>query len=143
MRPQGRVVLDTNIVISALVFRGGSAARVRRAWQAGLFVPLVSTATVSELMRVLAYPKFRLQAHEQEELLADYLPHALAVRIPQPPPEVRRCRDPQDLPFLYMAVAGKADALVSGDGDALALAQLSTLRVLGLDAFVADLQINY
>jgi predicted nucleic acid-binding protein len=98
---------------------------------------------VSELIRVLADPKFRLQAHEQEELLADYLPHALAVRIPQPPPAMPRCRDPSDLPFLQLAGAGKADALVSDDGDVLALAQDTLLGVLGIEACVADLQVNY
>ncbi|MBK6557146.1 MAG: PIN domain-containing protein, partial [Comamonadaceae bacterium] len=53
-----RVVLDTNVVLSALVFGGGAAGRVRLCWQQGTFVPLASTATVQELVRVLAYPKF-------------------------------------------------------------------------------------
>jgi predicted nucleic acid-binding protein len=41
-----RVVLDTNVVFSALVFRGGVAGLVRQAWQRGLLLPLASTATV-------------------------------------------------------------------------------------------------
>ena len=49
-------------------------ARLRTAWQSGLCLPLVSTATARELVRVLAYPKFRLTVDEQQELLADYLP---------------------------------------------------------------------
>lgn len=118
-----RVVLDTNVVLSALVFGGGSAARVRQAWQLGLFMPLASRATAQELVRVLAYPKFRLTSVEQEELLADYLPYTRAVRIPQPPPAVPACRDPFDLPFMQLAVAGKAKLLVSGDRDLLALAE--------------------
>ena len=81
-----RVVLDTNVVLSALVFRGGAAGQVRQAWQRGLVLPLASTATVQELVRVLAYPKFGLSQAEQDELLADYLPYAETVRIPQPPP---------------------------------------------------------
>lgn len=117
-----RVVLDTNVVLSALVFGGGSAGRLRLGWQQGTFVPLASTATVQELVRVLAYPKFRLSPAEQQELLADYLPWVQTVRIPQPPPPVPDCRDPLDLPFMHLAVAGKADVLVSGDGDLLALA---------------------
>jgi predicted nucleic acid-binding protein len=68
-----RVVLDTNVVLSALVFRGGAAGQVRQAWQRGLVLPLASTATVQELVRVLAYPKFGLSQAEQDELLADYL----------------------------------------------------------------------
>ena len=117
-----RVVLDTNVVLSALVFGGGAAGRLRLGWQQGTFVPLAATATVQELVRVLAYPKFRLSPAEQQELLADYLPWVQTVRTPQPPPPVPDCRDPLDLPFMHLAVAGQADVLVSGDGDLLALA---------------------
>ena len=118
-----RVVLDTNVVLSALVFGGGQAGQLRRAWQAGAFVPLVSAVTVQELVRVLAYPKFALARAEQDELLADFLPYAQTVRIPQPPPPVPDCRDPLDVPFLQLAVAGQAQRLVSGDKDLLVLAQ--------------------
>ncbi len=117
-----RAVLDTNVVLSALVFRGGTAGQLRLAWQRGLVLPLASTATVQELVRVLAYPKFRLSQAEQDELLADYLPYAETVRIPQPPPTVPECRDALDLPFMHLAVAGKAQFLVSGDRDLLARA---------------------
>jgi putative PIN family toxin of toxin-antitoxin system len=115
-------VLDTNVVLSALVFRGGAAGRLRLAWQQGQVLPLVSTVTVQELLRVLAYPKFCLSQVEQDELLADYLPYAETVRIPQPPPAVPECRDVLDLPFLQLAVTGKAEVLVSGDRDLLAVA---------------------
>jgi putative PIN family toxin of toxin-antitoxin system len=83
---------------------------------------LASRATAGELARVLRYPKFGLSTAEQEELLADYLPWVQVVHVPVPPPRVPRCRDPFDLPFLHLAVAGKAHVLVSGDRDLLALA---------------------
>ena len=70
---------------------------------------------------MLAYPKFRLSKAEQDELLADYLPHTEAVRIAQPPPAVSPSRDPQDVPFLPLAVVGKANVLVSDDRDLLAV----------------------
>lgn len=134
-----RVVLDTNVVLSALVFGGGAAGRVRRAWQHGAVLPLASTATVKELVRVLAYPKFCLSQAEQDELLADYLPYTKTVRIPQPPPQVPACRDVLDAPFMHLAVAGRAHVLVSGDQDLLAIAeafeQASACPVLTLDAF--------
>lgn len=132
------VVLDTNVVLSALVFGGGAAARVRQAWQQGAFVPLTSTATAQELVRVLAYPKFRLSMKEQEELLADYLPYAKAVRIPQPPPTVPKCRDAFDLPFMHLAVAGKARVLVSGDKDLLALDGRLVCPIVTLDVFFRE-----
>lgn len=117
-----RVVLDTNVVLSALMFPGGATAQLRRAWQSGRVLPLVSTATAHELVRVLAYPKFRLGADEQQELLADYLPWTEVVAVPEPPPRVPDCRDPDDLPFLHLAAAGRAAALVTGDADLLTLA---------------------
>lgn len=136
-----RVVLDTHVVLSALVFGGGLAGRVRLAWQSGDFAPLASQATVQELVRVLGYPKFRLSAQDQGELLADYLPHVQAVRIPQPPPRVPDCRDPMDLPFLHLAAAGKAQVLVSGDQDLMDLAapfeRLFGCQILSVDAFCA------
>jgi len=132
-------VLDTNIVLSALLFGGGVAGRVRRAWQQRAILPLASTATVQELVRVLAYPKFRLLPTERDELLADYLPHTETVRIPKPPPQVPKCRDALDAPFMHLAVVGKAQVLVSGDRDLLAIAaafeQSSGCPILTLDAF--------
>lgn len=131
-----RVVLDTNVVLSALLFGGGPAARVRAGWQSARFVPLASTATAQELVRVLGYPKFRLSRAEQEELLADYVPWVEVVRVPDPPPAAPACRDPCDLPFLHLAIAGRARALVSGDRDLLALAGSPGLcPVLGVEAF--------
>lgn len=114
-----RVVLDTNLVLSALVFPGGTTASVRAAWQGHRIVPLASTLTAQELMRVLAYPKFSLSGDEQEELLSDYLPFCEVVPIPTPPPPTPPCRDPDDILFLELALAGRADLLATGDRDLL------------------------
>lgn len=134
-----RVVIDTNVVLSALVFGGDIPTRLRNAWQSGTCVPLVSTATVRELIRVLAYPKFQLSADEQHELLADYLPYGTSVRIPLPAPVVPTCRDPFDLPFLHLAVVGKADVLVTGDKDLLALVGQTRFAILPPAAFLDTL----
>ena len=139
MKAAVRVVLDTNVVLSSLVFRDGAARLVRQAWQRGAVVPLVSAVTVQELVRVLTYPKFRLSKADQDELLADYLPYAQTVRIGLPPPAVPECRDAMDLPFMHLAVAGQAQVLVSGDRDLLAIAvefeQISSCPILSLDVF--------
>lgn len=115
------VVIDTNLVLSALVFSHGRLAPLRHAWQSGQCQPLVCKATVAELIRVLTYPKFKLSDEEQQELLADYLPHCKAILLPAKLPRVPDCRDPHDLPFLHLAIVGKADALLSGDQDLLSL----------------------
>jgi len=130
------VVFDSNVVVSALLFGGDMASRLRQAWQSGACRPLVSTATVQELIRVLAYPKFRLSAQEQDELLADHLPYAISVSVPHPEPVVPACRDPFDLPFLHLAVAGKAHALVTGDRDLLTLAGQTQFEILRPAAFL-------
>ena len=129
-RKAPRVVLDTNIVLSALVFGGDTPGAIRRAWQQRHCRPLVSKATVTELIRVLAYPKFKLDAGEQEQLLADYLPYCDTVRVPSIIEGIPACRDPFDLPFLALAIAGKADYLVTGDQDLLTLAGEAPLAII-------------
>lgn len=129
-RKQPRWVLDTNVVLSALIRPGGTAGRLRLAWQAQLIVPLVARDTVAELIRVLAYPKFKLTPAERHDLLADYLPWTQAVRLPEPPPATPPCRDPRDVMFLQLAFAAKADALVTGDDDLLSLAPLHGIALL-------------
>lgn len=134
-----RAVLDTNVVLSALLFGSGEIGRLRLAWQHGHCLPLLSTATAQELIRVLTYPKFRLSAADREELLGDYLPYARVVRMPRVPPAVPACRDPFDLAFLQLAAAGKADILVSGDRDLLALAGQTPFEILPPARFLACL----
>ncbi|MDR3015620.1 MAG: putative toxin-antitoxin system toxin component, PIN family [Delftia acidovorans] len=116
-----RVVLDTNVVLSALLFTSGRLAWIRRAWQHQQLQPLVCRETASELLRVLAYPKFKLAAAEQQALLEDFLPWADVVTLPQPWPALPLCRDDKDQVFLVLAHVGRAQALITGDGDLLAL----------------------
>lgn len=131
-----RVVLDTNVVLSALVFGKGRLAALRIGWQQQLFIPLVSKATASEIIRVLSYPKFKLSAADQHELLADYLPYCVTVRAPAKSPQLPTCRDPYDVPFLQLAVVGKAQFLVSGDADLLSLAGRLACRIVSPEEFL-------
>ena len=137
-----RVVLDTNVVLSALVFAQGRLAPLRQAWQHDRCRPLVSTATTAELMRALQYPKFKLSAEEQEELLADYLPYCTTVRMPTKPPKTPPCRDPLDIPFLQLAIVGKADHLVTGDKDLLSLAGMFACSIISAEQFLSLLAKN-
>lgn len=133
------VVIDTNLVLSALVFAQGRLTPLRLAWREQRILPLVSRVTAAELIRVLTYPKFKLAADEQEELLADYLPYCKTVRIPNPPPKTPACRDAFDVPFLELALAGKAKALVTGDQDLLALAGGFACPILSAEQFINTL----
>jgi len=115
-----RIVLDTNAVLSALLFTHGRLNWLVNHWRAGDCQPLLSSTTAAELARILAYPKFRLTAIEQLEALSEYIPYCEEVEVVQSCPIV--CRDAKDQPFLDLAQSGKADVLVTGDADLLMLA---------------------
>lgn len=140
-KPISRVVIDTNLVLSALVFAHGRLAPLRHAWQGTHCQPLVSSITATELIRVLAYPKFKLTGAEQQELLADYLPYCTTVRMPAKPPRTPVCRDPFDMPFLQLAVTGKAAYLVTGDQDLLSLAGQFVCPIITADQFIKTLNL--
>jgi putative PIN family toxin of toxin-antitoxin system len=114
-----RVVLDSNVVLSALLFRRGRLAWIREAWIDGRLAPVVSRETAAELVRALAYDKFNLSLDEQATVFATYIEYAEVV--PEPKARVPVCRDPKDLPFLQLAYAAKAEALVTGDADLTAV----------------------
>ena len=133
-----RWVLDTNVILSALLFPSGRLTWLRDAWRVGIVVPLASRETTTELIRVLHYPRFDLTPGEREDLLADYLPHCESVTVSEPM-TIPQCRDPGDRPFLELAVAGRADALVTGDKDLLALAQTFPIPILTPTAALATL----
>ena len=129
-----RVVLDTNVLLSALLFHQGAVAWLRHAWQSGSVRPLASRETTGELIRVLAYPKFRLTDTDREELLGDYLPWCETVAVPDKT-VTPDCRDPFDRPFLALAAIAGADALVSGDKDLLVLSDSFRIPILSPAAF--------
>lgn len=117
-----RVVLDTNVVLSATLFSRGRLTWLRDLWQEGRLLPLCSRATLEELIRVLAYPRFRLTKEDVELLLSAYVPHSDLVDVGKlPAPRVPRCPDPADQMFLTLAAAGKAEVLVTGDKALLGL----------------------
>lgn len=135
-----RVVLDTNCLVSALIFSRGKFAWLREAWQSQRFVALASHDTVSELLRVLAYPKFKLSHGEQEALLAEFLPYVETVKIGTAPQGLPEIRDADDMIFLALAAAAQADALVSGDGDILAARNQFSIPILTMAEFADWLQ---
>lgn len=119
--PTPRVVIDTNVVLSALIF-GGRLSRLRRLWSCGDVTPLICRETTTEFLRVLAYPKFRLNKREQEALREEFLPYCEVVKLPEHPVDLPvSCRDRDDMVFLALSVFAQADYLISGDRDLAAL----------------------
>ena len=119
-----RVVLDTNTVLSALLFPWGRLSWIRQLWTAGLIRPLVCGNTVRELIDALAYPKFKLNEDDIRTLLGAYLPFTKTIDTPGAAKvDVPICRDPDDQVFLRLAAVGEAEVLVSGDRALLDLAR--------------------
>ncbi len=137
-----RVVLDTNVVLSALIFSQGRLAGFRKAWQVGRIRALISSVTTRELVRALSYPKFKLSSAGQQELLADYLPHCTAIHLPSRAPKIPVCRDPDDRSFLELAMAGKADYLVSGDKDLISLGVVGRCPIVTPARFLDELKVG-
>jgi putative PIN family toxin of toxin-antitoxin system len=128
-----RIVFDTSVVLSTLVFQGGQLAWMRAHWRDGECVPLVSRDTAEELIEILKYRKFHLTVERRDELLADYLPNCEVVEITRKCSIV--CRDKNDQAFLDLAHAAKAEALVSGDRDLLILAGQTKFLIESPEAY--------
>lgn len=130
-----RWVLDTNTLVSRLLMPGGTAGRaVDRALALG--VPLVSDATLAELVTVLARPRFDrwVSLAERQQfvrLLGGVARHIPIIR------QVQACRDPKDDKFLDVALNGEADALISGDQDLQVLDPFHGMRIVSPAVFCA------
>jgi uncharacterized protein len=144
---QVRVVIDTNVLISAIVFRQGQLGWLREAWLIGAIKPIVSQATSAELLRVLSYEKFKLDAAKIQLALMSYLPYAEIVVIENKSrPHLMHSRDPNDDMFLQLAHDGKAQVLISGDQDLLCLddplGKHASFRILMPQAFKTQFNIH-
>lgn len=117
-----RVVLDTNLVVSAILF-GGVPGQVYDAGQQKKFRFLTSPDLIAELRRVLKYPKFAERfariSITPDEFVSSYIYGAEVVQPIYVPFE--SVRDPQDIPVLACSLGGKADYIVTGDNDLLTL----------------------
>ena len=135
MSPQlmRRVVFDTNVVLSALLFPASRLAWLRAHWRERGAVPLTSPATARELTRVLGYSKFRLSERYRIEALALYIPYCENIDPAEKCPIASR--DPKDQPLLELAHSGNADLLVTGDEDLLALAGQTTFVIETPEAY--------
>ena len=110
-----RVVLDTNILFSALLSPQGSSGAIYKAWRASKFQLITSTIQLEELRRASRYPKFKailkpaqigtLINNLQNAIVLDKLPVNSNIKID----------DPNDAFLVSMTIAGEADYLVTGD----------------------------
>lgn len=131
-----RVVVDTNVLISALLSPLGTAARLLRALAERRAVLLFSSATFSELTSRLARPKFdRYRTQEQMNAYLDALGEVSEWVAPTF--VLDDSRDPDDNRFLEVLAAGDGDVLISGDADLLDLHPWQGKPILSAADFLA------
>lgn len=138
-----RGVLDTNCLVSALIFSHGKAGQLRAAWQRGDIIPLVCRESITELIRVLGYQKFKLDQEDIESLLADILPWTETVEMNTSSDAIESLRDEDDAVFIRLAQATGATFLVSGDKHLLELRDtFPQLRIVSLAEFMEQIGID-
>ncbi|RUF23435.1 putative toxin-antitoxin system toxin component, PIN family [Pseudomonas aeruginosa] len=116
-----RVVLDTNVLVSGLAYPGSVPGRIVAAWRQGGLEVVLSKYILDEFVRVLPrLPRVQMTPAEIRDL-ADSFMFIADVVEPQGT-EDADLRDPADQPVLLTLIASKADYLVTGDKDLLALA---------------------
>lgn len=133
-----RAVLDTNVVVSALLF-SGPPSRLISAWQSGRLRLVVSAPILDEYIRVLAYPKFKLTNTEIRGLLEEELIPFIET-VTAVPTNIPDLRDPDDAKFITCAVAAGVRWLVSGDDDLLSLHHVESVDILSVTAFLQQLK---
>ena len=111
-----RVVLDTNVLLAALIASHSPPDILYRAWLAARFDLVTGVAQLDELRRVSRYPKIKaiLPAHRVGTMI-NHIQRAIVLNTLPPLPDGVAADDPNDTFLLAMSLAGEADYLVTGD----------------------------
>lgn len=135
MPPGFRIIVDTNIFISAAIFKG-KANRLASLWQKGAVTFLMSEEILAEYINVLSYPKFKLADYEAKHIIETYIiPYIKPVKVDIDLKIIND--DPADNKFLCLAVKGKADYIVSGDKHLLDIGEFRKIRIVPLKKFLS------
>jgi putative PIN family toxin of toxin-antitoxin system len=127
-----RVVFDTNILVSALVFPGGQGDAALRRIITGTDQLMLSRAILDGLLEVLSR-KFAREAEELAHVAVFFSELALVVT---PKRRLRVVQDDPDNRILECAIAGRADAIVTGDKALLALKNFRDIPVVTLRSYL-------
>jgi putative PIN family toxin of toxin-antitoxin system len=129
------VVIDTNVLVSALLF-GGVPGKLIALWKGRMIRPKASKEIVEEYLRVLAYPKFQLSEEEITFLIHyEILPYFEILGVKEGPTLV--VKDPTDDKFIRCAQAVGAKIIVSGDQHLLKLSPYRHIQILSPSDFLA------
>lgn len=129
-----RFVVDTNVLISALLFKNSVPFRaIELAEKQGMI--LYSEATLNELEQVLNRKKFNkyLSLEDRQVFLLKFISASELVSITE---KIAVCRDEKDNKFLELAVSGNANVIVTGDLDLLVLNPFQSVEIITPDMFI-------
>jgi putative PIN family toxin of toxin-antitoxin system len=133
-----RVVIDTNVVVSALLF-GGVPGRLIPLWKTGAIKPYASREMVDEYIRVLAYPKFELSEQEINFLLYhEMLAYFETIEVIPGKRIVKR--DSSDDKFIWCAEAAGAPVIISGDSHLLRMKTYGMINIVSVVEFCETLR---
>lgn len=138
MSSKVRYVLDTNLVISALLFKSSTPAKVFR-YVLKYGEVLSSLELLEELNEVLGRDKFSryITSEEREEFLESLLERVILI---QPGERIQLCRDPQDDMVLSLALSGRANYIISGDNDLLVLNPFRDVKIVTAGQFLLAIE---
>lgn len=129
-----RAVLDTNVFVSAVLFKG-NVSRLVDLWRGGKFAFLISGSILKEYIRVLAYRRFKLTDAEIRTILDEQLlPFVETVKTLRE--FLGIMNDREDEKFLICAKTGKADCIVSGDSDLLQMRSYKGIPIVSVGKFI-------
>jgi putative PIN family toxin of toxin-antitoxin system len=133
-----KIVLDTNILVSALLFKGGLSSIIDL-WKTGRIIPVFSKETFAEFKAVLEYPKFSLAEQEIKMIIEkQVLPYFEIVDIIYKIKNI--CRDPDDDKFIACAVSASADFIVTGDMDLLEIGKYKSVKIISASTLLKMFQ---
>jgi putative PIN family toxin of toxin-antitoxin system len=139
-----RIILDTNILLSALLSPRGAPAKLLDAWERKRFTLVTCDALVVELLEVAGRPFFRtrLRASTVELLAAGLQDFSFFVETNswEDLPSLPVAPDPKDSYLLALAEASKAEFLVTGDKELLALGRHKSTRITTPAAMIEALK---
>jgi putative PIN family toxin of toxin-antitoxin system len=118
-----KAVLDTNVLLSALMYPSSAPGRIVEAWVTGRFDLIMSYVQLAEISRTLSYPKIR-KITKWDDAKTEAFLRQLLLRtelLETQDTGVEVVADPTGTPILASLVASRAEALVTGDNDLLAL----------------------
>jgi putative PIN family toxin of toxin-antitoxin system len=104
-------------------------------WKAGRIRPLITQEILTEYIRVLAYPKFKLSEDEISYIIQErILPHFNVVKSIPGPSVIKE--DPDDDKFIRCAEAGNAEIIITGDQHLLALKTYKKIKIMNPSQFL-------